>query len=713
MRELCFLNGPEMSSGSLSEQSFRGKYTMQKKTALYLLLSLLCCWAKPVIAQSFQEQVDSLHVLYAQTSDTKGRVDILNEIGYAFRRLSPDSVMHYADRALALARPIHYAAGLAYAYKVKGIGHYKYGSPTDTTIYYYEKAIAYAQEANDFYTQAACYNNIALINIHELAYQEAVKNLLKGVAIFDDHIASESRLKALMIANLGTAYHRQEDHKRGIAYYEEALAMAERINNISVPSIYLDELARAKMAEGRLAEAVEDINRLLPLHDELGDIESKMETLMTLGEIEMERGNFAEARSHIQDALAIAKEREFARKEAQGYLHLAASYQREGRWREAVYHANLSRNAAEKITAFSIETQAVQMLSDAYATGKDYQMAHLYAVAYHEMIVEDLNSDRRELADELEAKYQNQKRLDEIDRLNAEKEAQQQRFQSLAFLTVLFMGTLVFLIYQMVQKNKTTAELNEKNEALRRAEQKLSEKNLELERYIESNLQLENFAHLASHDLREPMRNIVSFSQLLGRSAKDKLSPTEIDYLTFIQKGVRRIESLVKDLLAYSIINHTPLEIEAVDLELELHHVLQDIQPLVKESSADIQLDNMPRNIIADRSRLFQLFQNLLTNAIAYRQENVPPKILVQCTEEDTHYRFKVQDNGVGIDPRFQDQIFVLFKTLENKSVTGSSGIGLATCRKVVEDHQGKIWVESQVGEGSTFYFTLSKHLSA
>lgn len=278
---------------------------------------------------------------------------------------------------------------------------------------------------------------------------------------------------------------------------------------------------------------------------------------------------------------------------------------------------------------------------------------------------------------------------------------------------MLFLGTLIFLIYQMVQKNKTTAQLNEKNEELRKAEQKLSEKNLELERYIDSNLQLENFAHLASHDLREPMRNIVSFSQLLGRSAKDKLTSDELDYLTFIQKGVRRIESLVKDLLAYSIISHTPLEIESVDLNLELHHIQQDIQPLVNHSGAKITLENIPDNINADRSRLYQLFQNLLINAISYRKEDTAPQILVQAAEENGHYHFKIQDNGIGIDPRFHDQIFVLFKTLENKSVTGSSGIGLATCRKVVEDHQGKIWVASQFGQGSAFHFTLAKNLSS
>ncbi|MEL7221052.1 MAG: ATP-binding protein, partial [Bacteroidota bacterium] len=236
-----------------------------------------------------------------------------------------------------------------------------------------------------------------------------------------------------------------------------------------------------------------------------------------------------------------------------------------------------------------------------------------------------------------------------------------------------------------------------------------NEKNKQLERYIESNLQLENFAHLASHDLREPMRNIVSFSQLLAKSGRSKLDKHELEYLDFIQQGTGRIESLVQDLLAYSTISHSPLSLSTFSAPELLEEVKTDITKLLADKKGKIIIDKIPVEIVADRSRIYQLFQNLFTNALRYGQTGIAPEIRVSTLENSNSYHFQVSDNGKGIAPQFHEQIFILFKSLENKSATNSSGIGLATCRKIAEDHQGKIWVESAVGQGSTFHFTIAK----
>lgn len=221
-------------------------------------------------------------------------------------------------------------------------------------------------------------------------------------------------------------------------------------------------------------------------------------------------------------------------------------------------------------------------------------------------------------------------------------------------------------------------------------------------------MQLESFAHLASHDLREPMRTIVSFSQLLEKKAIHKLSGSELEYLNFIQEGTRRIEKLINDLLTYAKINNSPAQIEAVDLNKILMQVRQDLQRLIQEKDATLRIhDPLPENMTSDPARMYQLFQNLLSNGIKYCREDTPPVIDIHYRQEGKFHHFTIADNGVGIAREFYDRIFLLFKTLKNKSISNSSGIGLATCKKIVEQMGGKIWLESIEGQGSTFYFNL------
>jgi signal transduction histidine kinase len=682
-----------------------------KKRITLLFFYLSICTLSNTYSQTFKETIDSMLGNLEAVTDHRGRVDILNEVAYSYRRLSPDSVLLYSNRAIALANKIGYKKGLSFAYKNKGIGFYKLGIAPDTVIYYYQKAIDYAEEVDDYYTQAACYNNIGLVGVAELTYNESIQYFLKGIGVFDAHIPEENRLKALMLGNIGTAYHRDGDNKRGIRYYEESLAMAKRIGDKSIPSIFVDELARARMEEGDIEGALRDITELMPLHDEIGDFESKAETLLTLAEVKMEMGLYRETIKYGQEAYTIAVERGFSRIQSRSLIWMAYGLKGIGNLSEAIATAKEALAIAELGFSLELQSRAVSILANAYSELGDYQKAYEYADYYNRLVKQRQDQEKQRITDELEAKYQNEKQLLEISELKEEKEAQERRLYGLVALVLLVVSVLGVMIYNIRQKNKATEALNEKNVALQAAEQSLFDKNQELERYIESNLQLENFAHLASHDLREPMRNIVSFSQLLEKSGKEKLSERELEYLGFIRKGTRRIEGLVKDLLDYSTITHTPLEITNISMLKLIEEVNSDIRQLLNEKGGAIIVQELPEHILADSSRMYQLLQNLLTNALRYSRDGVAPEIVISGEEGSTHYHFEIADNGIGIEAEFFDQIFVLFKTLENKSISNSSGIGLATCKKVVEDHKGKIWLESKIGEGTTFYFTIAKNL--
>ncbi|PHN01761.1 ATP-binding protein [Flavilitoribacter nigricans] len=671
----------------------------------------LIIWTTALSGQDIQREVDQQWEAYWQQNDQYKQIDILNEISYAYRRVNPDSVLKYADMAISRSEDLNYIRGLAYALKNKGIAYYKLGVHPDTIIQYYEQAIDYAGQVSDYYTQAACLNNIALIQIYNLSYHEAIKSLLKAVDIFDEQIEEDNRLKALILGNLGTAYHAQMELPRSIEYFERALAVGEQLEDKTIAAMYVDELATAKMKSGQTQEAYEDVIRVLPLADELGDMESKASFLITLAEIEGRLLDFESARGHALEALQIAKHHNFTRKIIQALTTLSQGYAETGRIDRAISHAEEALFISREAKMYWYEAKTLLLLSNLSEKKRNYEQTVEYLRQYHLVHERNRDRERQEQTARLEAGYQAKERQNQIELLQQEQIAHKNHIRLLWFATTFFLLLLFVGGYVYFVKWRTSRALNAKNSELANAEQQLYEKNSQLQAYIESNMQLENFAHLASHDLREPMRTIVSFSQLLEKRAAQKLSGDELEYLNFIQEGTRRIEKLINDLLTYAKINNSPASIERVDLNKIISQVRQDLQRLINEKEAVIRVNApLPESMLSDPARIYQLFQNLITNGIKYCHDDTPPVIDINYHLKNDQHHFSIRDNGIGIAREFYDRIFLLFKTLKNKSLSNSSGIGLATCKKIVEQMGGKIWLESVEEEGSTFYFTLPVH---
>lgn len=254
---------------------------------------------------------------------------------------------------------------------------------------------------------------------------------------------------------------------------------------------------------------------------------------------------------------------------------------------------------------------------------------------------------------------------------------------------------------------KDITEDKKKQATINRMLEELSKKNVELEKYIESNMQLENFAYIASHNLQSSMRTIISHSQILQTKYKKSLSEDGQASLDFMINGTKTLNYIIHDLLNYSKVNTKKIKIKNIDLQQLLENLIKNLQSDIERTKANIILENIPKFIMIDPLKIRQLFQNLIDNALKFQKPNTSPIITINATKQEDHYKFTITDNGIGIEEEYGEKIFLLFKRLHTSDKYQGTGIGLSICKKIVEQHKGKIWFSSTYGQGTSFYFTI------
>ena len=256
--------------------------------------------------------------------------------------------------------------------------------------------------------------------------------------------------------------------------------------------------------------------------------------------------------------------------------------------------------------------------------------------------------------------------------------------------------------YRGVARNITRRRENAAR--IREAHDELEKKAKELAR---SNEELQQFAYVASHDLQEPLRMISSYTQLLARRHGDKLDGDAKEFMGYIVDGSARMKQLIEDLLAYSRVGTRGKELQPTDTQAALNKALLNLRAAQEASGATVTHGSLPV-VVGDGQQLTQLFQNLIGNAMKFRGD-APPRIHVACEERPDIFVFSVSDNGIGLDPQYSERIFMMFQRLHTKAEYPGTGIGLAICKKIVDRHGGRIWVESQPGKGCTFGFTIPR----
>ena len=260
------------------------------------------------------------------------------------------------------------------------------------------------------------------------------------------------------------------------------------------------------------------------------------------------------------------------------------------------------------------------------------------------------------------------------------------------------------LIIRDVSQKKVLEEM------LRASRATILEKNTQLQQLEGMSSQLKSFLYVASHDLKEPLRTIGNFSQLLNRQCHGYIDDKGREYLSFIMDGVKNMNALIDDLLHYSELDTNKHVTQEVHLPTMMFMLEKMQEKNIKAAGANLVIGKMPNNIVGDKTKLRQLFEALLSNALNFRNPDRPLKIEISGKEIENGYEFSFADNGIGVKEEFFGKIFEMFKRLHNRKEYEGTGIGLALCKKIVEQHGGEISIQSTFGEGSIFSFTILRH---
>lgn len=554
--------------------------------------------------------------------------------------------------------------------KIKLAEVYNTVGDLEAAFAYQIDAIDMAETEGDTVNLALGYRILGVIHGHQDQDKLALKYFQKSFALhsylqqttsLEDEVARENEYNYFTtIASIGATYLKMDSLRAALPYIEKASVLADSINH-AYGQAYSEALKGILFfKEKSYDEALVHLNRCVDMFKELG--------------LRQECAIFSLEISYLY----LEQDEPWAALKALDRAEADVASLSVPRLMRDIYQQR--SEASEKLGR----------IEDAYLYYKKY-------VAYRDSLVDE---DRLSAltATNVEQKQAVREQQQQIETLQEASDSNRRLAVWIGLtLTVVFLAAIL-MIARMRNRELRAINLilNQKNEEIRQQNERLAS----------SNEDLRQFAHVTSHDLREPLRSIGSFATLLRRRYEGQLDEEADEFISFIEKGVRRMDKLLGDLLAYSMAGIFQHKLESVEIKDVISLIINRLHKDRAIHGVRITLRDLPV-IYANRSQIVQLFSQLIDNAIKFRSDE-KPQLLIRSERKGNMFLFMVQDNGIGMEEAYQEKIFGLFLRLHTrKSQYQGTGVGLSICKKIVEQHQGKIWIESQLGVGTTVYFTL------
>lgn len=622
------------------------------------LLFLTLLWAMPLTAQPSAESAlqDSFH--NAETIER--RAYFLKELAWFHKSDKPTTAHSYAEQSLELARRLNKPKAIADAIHTDGVVYWYQGNVAEASKAFFE-ALEIRERIDDSLGLARSYNNI------------------------------------------GNVYSWQKDYEQARVYYTRSKNLRKVVGDRKGMIYSLISLAEVESKLGNLPEALQLGQSALELAKSIKGTDAEAFCYDRLGLLMMEKSRLEEAEGYFMDAAQINRSSNNKNQLADNLLELASVKSRQKRHRAAIDSLYLALSLAQSIDAKDLQVKALDRLSANFAAISQYDSAFYYATAYNQAYEALINKKKSQILIDVQEQYNTQQNKTKL--LLAEQKATRRKF-FIAMLAALFL--LIFVgvtAYMYRYQRRTNLLIEEKAAEIARINTEVAEQNADLR---ESNHALEQFAYVVSHDLREPLRTIGSFTTLLVRRFPKHLDDQSQEYIDFILRGTEHMSLLLDGLLSYArISNAQQLEQEQLDFNKLLQQVLESLNAEIEASNADVQLDAFPSPIVGNRAMLSQLFQNLIANALKFN-DKPKPQVSVRYESEPKMHCIVVEDNGIGIEEAFKEKVFLIFHRLEKKKYRGT-GLGLAISQKIVARHRGTISLKSELGKGSQFFVRLPR----
>ena len=527
-----------------------------------------------------------------------------------------------------------------------------------------EKVLQISAKAGDVEKEINALKNIAI-------YHAAKSNYKKAMQYFLDSMDKSKSINyryhtGQCLINIATIYANLYNHEDAISRYQMVLENYSDIISKNTRIVIYNNLGNIYYFSDRLTQATNYFEKANNLAQQRNYTEMIILSLANLSRAYIAKGKIDLAKEKAKMAEDLMENQGDINGRQINLLNLGHIYYLQGDFNKAILFTSKGIAAASRMKDETNEVQGYQLMSNIYQLQGDYKTALDYQLVYSK-------------AQDKFAKEQRNRQIIDLEIKNAIKEQQKE-------------------IEQLTRENEYQALLLKQNE-------QIAEQNALL---VAANEELRQFAYVASHDLKEPIRMIGSYTQLIERKHQHQFTEDSQTYFTYVKEGVIRMNDLLDALLKYTTVSKTEENFEKVVLGDIVEIAVINLRVSVDENKAVINCHELP-TVMSIRSLLIQLFQNLISNAIKFKKPETNPEITISAETTKDEVIIKVSDNGIGINPDYQERIFVIFQRLHTRTEYKGTGIGLAICHKIVQHVGGRIWVESEVDQGANFFVALPR----
>lgn len=647
--------------------------------------------------------VDSLMIELSTTSTDERKVELLLAMSKACRNSTPVESLDHAKKALGISIRIENKIFEAKSLNAIGRLHVMQGE-LDKGLQDLNKGLDILNQVGKDEDIQRCLNTIGSAYFRKGDNEIALEYFHKALELSDKN--EEGEMVARILGNIGTIYYSEGDVDKALFYYEDVLRISRELNDPDMLTSTLMNLGAQYTKKKEYDKAIAYYKESLVFAEQTNNIRAQILVSMNLAN-RYSKSDLDLSLNYYKRALQCSEKIGEEGERAKIFYNLAYLQYRLKNYDEVIYYAEQALELSEKVGDKRLILRIYKLLIKYYEVNKDYKLAFDNKTIYHQIRDSLFTIEKAEKILDISTKYEAEKKEMEnglLKKKQAENEAILNLHNTigiLALLIFILMFIVLFSVYKNY-RNKKSYSLNLEEQVKARTLE-LEDSNIQLRA---SNKELERFAFIASHDLKEPLRNIISFTNLLLRSISRDLKGKEDvkEYSNFIVSNTKKMNQLIVDVLEYSKVNHD-VEEKQEYIETIIKSVVATLSSTIKEKNVIINIGALPK-VKTNYSQIFLVLKNLIENAIKYNDKEVPI-LSIRSMIINGMCEISIQDNGIGIEKQYFKQIFEMFKRLHNREEYAGSGLGLSTCKKIISRMKGEIWVDSKLGEGSKFTFSF------